>query len=167
MDVLLQQILNGLILGSLYALVALGYTMVYGILELINFAHGEIVMLGAMVSVTVLSVLAALGVPVPLALLAALAAAMAVCVATGVLDERGRPPRLHDLRHSFAVTVLERCYQTGTEFHSKLPHLATYLGHVNPGCTHHYLHLTPQLQQAANRRFQDYALRMFAGGGAR
>jgi branched-chain amino acid transport system permease protein len=112
MDVLLQQILNGLILGSLYALVALGYTMVYGILELINFAHGEIVMLGAMVSVTVLGVLAALGVPVPLALLAALAGAVAVCVATGVLVERVayRPlrnaPRLAPLITAIGVSIV-------------------------------------------------------------
>ena len=112
MDVLLQQILNGLILGSLYAMVALGYTMVYGILELINFAHGEIVMLGAMVSVTVLAVLAALGVPVPLALLAALAAAVAVCVITGVLVERVayRPlrnaPRLAPLITAIGVSIV-------------------------------------------------------------
>ena len=112
MDVLLQQILNGLILGSLYALVALGYTMVYGILELINFAHGEIVMLGAMVSVTVLAALAALGVPVPLALLAALAAAVLVCVSTGVLVERVayRPlrnaPRLAPLITAIGVSIV-------------------------------------------------------------
>ena len=112
MDVLLQQILNGLILGSLYAMVALGYTMVYGILELINFAHGEIVMLGAMVAVTVLAVLAALGVPVPLALLAALAAAVAVCVSTGVLVERVayRPlrnaPRLAPLITAIGVSIV-------------------------------------------------------------
>ncbi len=112
MDVLLQQLVNGLILGSLYALVALGYTMVYGILELINFAHGEIVMLGAMVSVTVLGVLVALGVPVPLALLFALAAAMLVCVATGVLVERVayRPlrnaPRLAPLITAIGVSIV-------------------------------------------------------------
>ncbi|MCO5763609.1 MAG: branched-chain amino acid ABC transporter permease [Gammaproteobacteria bacterium] len=112
MDVLLQQVLNGLILGSLYAMVALGYTMVYGILELINFAHGEIVMLGAMVAVTVLAVLAALGVPVPLALLSALAAAVAVCVSTGVLVERVayRPlrnaPRLAPLITAIGVSIV-------------------------------------------------------------
>jgi branched-chain amino acid transport system permease protein len=50
MDVLLQQIINGLVLGSMYALVALGYTMVYGIINLINFAHGEVLMVGALVS---------------------------------------------------------------------------------------------------------------------
>ena len=49
MDIFLQQIINGLTLGSVYALVALGYTMVYGIIDLINFAHGEVVMIGAMV----------------------------------------------------------------------------------------------------------------------
>ena len=112
MDILLQQILNGLILGSLYALVALGYTMVYGILELINFAHGEIVMLGAMVSVTILAALAALGVPVPLALLAALLGAVAVCMATGVLVERiaYRPlrnsPRLAPLITAIGVSIV-------------------------------------------------------------
>ncbi len=50
MDVLLQQIINGLVLGSMYALVALGYTMVYGIIGLINFAHGDVLMVGAMTS---------------------------------------------------------------------------------------------------------------------
>ena len=47
MDTLLQQIVNGLSLGSIYALIALGYTMVYGVLRLINFAHGDVYMLGA------------------------------------------------------------------------------------------------------------------------
>ena len=44
MDIFLQQVINGLTLGSVYAVVALGYTMVYGIIQLINFAHGEVVM---------------------------------------------------------------------------------------------------------------------------
>ena len=48
MDTLLQQIINGLVLGSLYALIALGYTMVYGVLNLINFAHGDVLMIGAL-----------------------------------------------------------------------------------------------------------------------
>jgi branched-subunit amino acid ABC-type transport system permease component len=46
MEILLQQIINGLVLGSMYALIALGYTMVYGIINLINFAHGEVLMVG-------------------------------------------------------------------------------------------------------------------------
>ena len=52
MDMLLQQIINGLVMGSMYALVALGYTMVYGIINLINFAHGEVLMVGALTSWT-------------------------------------------------------------------------------------------------------------------
>ncbi|MGH8717333.1 MAG: ABC transporter permease subunit, partial [Burkholderiales bacterium] len=54
MSIFLQQIINGVVLGSIYALVALGYTMVYGILGLINFAHGEVVMIGAMIALTVI-----------------------------------------------------------------------------------------------------------------
>jgi branched-chain amino acid transport system permease protein len=57
MDTLLQQILNGLVLGSIYALIALGYTMVYGVLGIINFAHGEVLMLGAMIALTAMKVL--------------------------------------------------------------------------------------------------------------
>lgn len=112
MDVLLQQVINGLILGSLYAMVALGYTMVYGILGLINFAHGEIVMLGALVSVTVLAALAAAGVPVFLALSIALAAAVVLCMTTGVLVERAayRPlrnaPRLAPLITAIGVSII-------------------------------------------------------------
>jgi branched-chain amino acid transport system permease protein len=48
MEIFFQQIINGLVLGSMYALVALGYTMVYGIINLINFAHGEVLMVGAL-----------------------------------------------------------------------------------------------------------------------
>ncbi|MFN0003856.1 MAG: branched-chain amino acid ABC transporter permease [Burkholderiaceae bacterium] len=55
MEVLVQQIINGLVLGSLYALVALGYTMVYGIINLINFAHGEVLMVGALTSWSVMA----------------------------------------------------------------------------------------------------------------
>ena len=50
MEILLQQIINGLVLGSMYALIALGYTMVYGIINLINFAHGDVLMVGALTS---------------------------------------------------------------------------------------------------------------------
>ena len=50
MDTFIQQLINGLVLGSVYALIALGYTMVYGIINLINFAHGEVLMVGALTS---------------------------------------------------------------------------------------------------------------------
>ena len=56
-DIFLQQIINGLVLGSMYALLALGYTMVYGIINLINFAHGEVLMVGALVSWTTITFL--------------------------------------------------------------------------------------------------------------
>ncbi|MBX9831922.1 MAG: branched-chain amino acid ABC transporter permease, partial [Burkholderiaceae bacterium] len=57
MDILIQQIINGLVLGSMYALIALGYTMVYGIINLINFAHGEVVMVGALTSWTMIGLM--------------------------------------------------------------------------------------------------------------
>lgn len=54
MDIFIQQIINGLVLGSMYALIALGYTMVYGVLNLINFAHGDVLMIGAMAGLSIL-----------------------------------------------------------------------------------------------------------------
>lgn len=57
MEILMQQIINGLVLGSMYALIALGYTMVYGIINLINFAHGEVVMIGALTSWSIIGVM--------------------------------------------------------------------------------------------------------------
>ena len=63
MEIFIQQCINGLVLGSMYALVALGYTMVYGIINLINFAHGEILMVGALTSWTTVTMLAGSGLP--------------------------------------------------------------------------------------------------------
>ncbi|MCW5653388.1 branched-chain amino acid ABC transporter permease [Hydrogenophaga sp.] len=81
MEVLLQQIINGLVLGSMYALVALGYTMVYGIIGLINFAHGDVLMVGALTSWTVIGWMmeASTGLPTWLVLLFATMIAMVVC----------------------------------------------------------------------------------------
>jgi branched-chain amino acid transport system permease protein len=79
METFIQQIINGLVLGSVYALVALGYTMVYGIINLINFAHGEVLMVGALTSWTVVSVMADMGLPGWLLLLISLVAAIVVC----------------------------------------------------------------------------------------
>ena len=112
MDIFLQQIINGLVLGSIYALVALGYTMVYGILGLINFAHGDIVMVGALVALTVIGLLAGSGLPAPVILLLALAAAVLVCVALGMTIERvayrplRRAPRLAPLITAIGVSIL-------------------------------------------------------------
>jgi integrase len=60
-----------------------------------------------------------------------------LCLIVGVLDERGRPPRLHDLRHSFMIRALARWYKRGEHPQSKLAHLATYVGHANPISTHY------------------------------
>jgi integrase len=87
-----------------------------------------------------------------------------LCITAGVLDERGRPPRLHDMRHSFAVAALSRWYAQGADVHNKLPHLATYLGHVSPVSTHYYLHLSSELSHAASRRFHQYVHRVFEPG---
>ena len=85
MDTLLQQIINGLVLGSMYALVALGYTMVYGIINLINFAHGEVLMVGALVSWTVIGALQQSAPDLP-AWLVLLISLIAACVAAAVLN---------------------------------------------------------------------------------
>jgi branched-chain amino acid transport system permease protein len=109
----LQQILNGLIVGSIYSLVALGYTMVYGILQLINFAHGDIVMVGAVVALVASRALlaAGLGIPGPVILALAGVAAMVVCIPLSVLIERlaYRPlrnaPRLAPLITAIGVSL--------------------------------------------------------------
>ena len=112
METLLQQIINGLVQGSVYALVALGYTMVYGILGLINFAHGEVVMVGAMVALSVSQLLIAAGMPPLLALLLSLLAAAMVCMALGYAIERVayRPlrnaPRLAPLITAIGVSIV-------------------------------------------------------------
>ncbi len=114
MDIFVQQIINGLVLGSVYALVALGYTMVYGILELINFAHGEVTMIGAMVSLTVISALVGVGVDLPgvVIVLLGLLAAIPVCMGVGFTIERlaYRPlrnaPRLAPLITAIGVSIV-------------------------------------------------------------
>ena len=87
-DLFVQQLINGLIKGSLYAMIALGYTMVYGILGIINFAHGEVFMIGAMVAMTVTTMLIKAGVGSVVALLIATLAAMVACMITSFLVER-------------------------------------------------------------------------------
>jgi branched-chain amino acid transport system permease protein len=90
MDVLLQQIINGLVLGSMYALVALGYTMVYGIIGLINFAHGDVLMVGALTSWSIIGLMreATPGMPLWLVLLVATLIAMVVCAALNFSIEK-------------------------------------------------------------------------------
>jgi branched-chain amino acid transport system permease protein len=112
MDIFIQQIINGLVLGSIYALVALGYTMVYGIMGLINFAHGEVVMIGAMVALMIIKLLVNSGLPVFLIMLIALAAAAVVCMAVGFAIERiayrplRRAPKLAPLITAIGVSIV-------------------------------------------------------------
>ncbi|MDH4133253.1 MAG: branched-chain amino acid ABC transporter permease [Gammaproteobacteria bacterium] len=112
MDIFLQQIVNGVVLGSIYALIALGYTMVYGILELINFAHGEVTMFGAMVSIAVLHLLLPSGLPLLLIVALAVGGAMLVCMVLGAGIERVayRPlrqaPRLTALITAIGVSIV-------------------------------------------------------------
>jgi branched-chain amino acid transport system permease protein len=112
MDIFLQQVINGLVQGSIYALVALGYTMVYGIMGLINFAHGEVVMIGTLVAISVASSLIGVGMPVAGAGLGGLAAALLVCMALGWSLERiaYRPlrgsPRLTPLITAIGMSIV-------------------------------------------------------------
>lgn len=112
MDILLQQIINGLTTGSVYAVVALGYTMVYGVIQLINFAHGEVVMIGAMVAFTVISSLAGSAMPPSFILLAGVLAAIPACMAIGYTLERVayRPlrhaPRLAPLITAIGMSII-------------------------------------------------------------
>ena len=112
MDIFVQQIINGLVLGSIYALVALGYTMVYGIINLINFAHGEVLMVGALTSWSVVIALADLGLPGWALLLISLIAAVVVCCALNFSIEKVayRPlrsaPRLAPLVTAMGMSLL-------------------------------------------------------------
>ena len=107
-----QQFANGLVLGSTYALIALGYTMVYGIIQLINFAHGEIFMVGAFGGLAAYTWIVPEGAPAGVALLIVLAGAMATSVLAGVLMERlaYRPlrnaPRLAPLITAIGVSIV-------------------------------------------------------------
>jgi len=81
-----------------------------------------------------------------------------ICRCAGVLDHRGRAPRIHDLRHSFAVTALRRGYDAGQHPQATLPRLARYLGHASPAFTHYYLKFTEPLYQAASARFHRHCV---------
>ncbi len=119
MELFLQQIINGLTVGAVYALIALGYTMVYGILELINFAHGEIYMLGAYLGIILLGVLTATGVTamsLPLSIIITIIAAGIICAAYGATMEKiaYRPlrnaPRLAPLISAMGMSIFLQNY---------------------------------------------------------
>ncbi|MBK8321773.1 MAG: branched-chain amino acid ABC transporter permease [Betaproteobacteria bacterium] len=112
MDTFLQQIVNGLTVGSVYAVVALGYTMVYGIVQLINFAHGEVVMIGCMVAFSVILALAPTGLPPFIIVGAGIAVAVPACMVVGYAVERVayRPlrnaPRLAPLITAIGISIV-------------------------------------------------------------
>jgi branched-chain amino acid transport system permease protein len=104
MGYFLQQLVNGLALGSIYGLIAIGYTMVYGIIGMINFAHGDIFMVGAFIALIAFLALTLIGISaIPLALLIVLVIAMALTAVWGWTVERlaYRP-----LRESFRLAPL-------------------------------------------------------------
>lgn len=113
MEQFIQQLLNGLFLGAIYALIALGYTMVYGVLRFINFAHGEVFMLGAFSGYYLHKALMPLmgALPAPVSAVIILLLSMAVCAALGIIIEilayrplRSRP-RLNVLITAIGVSL--------------------------------------------------------------
>jgi branched-chain amino acid transport system permease protein len=115
----LQQVINGLTLGSVYALIALGYSMVYGILELINFAHGEIYMLGAYLGIIFLAFFTAIGLTsynLPLALFLTFILSVIFCASYGFTIEKiaykplRNAPRLSPLISAIGVSIFLQNY---------------------------------------------------------
>ncbi len=114
-----QQIINGLTLGSVYALIALGYTMVYGILELINFAHGEIYMLGAYLGIIILGFFTAIGLTaysLPVALALTFVLTIVFCASYGFTMEKvaykplRQAPKLSPLISAIGVSIFLQNY---------------------------------------------------------
>jgi len=105
-ELYLQQLINGLISGSFYALVALGYSMVYGIIKLLNFAHGDVYMVGAFGCFTLFGILSAV-IGGPLALILAILAAMLFCAFLGFCVQRIAYKPLFDApRLSLLITAV-------------------------------------------------------------
>ena len=146
MDVLLQQLVNGLSLGGIYALIALGYTMVYGIIELINFAHGDVYTLGTFFSLAILGLLGVTGEVHGVALVGVIAvtvcAAMLLCGLVGVVIERlayrrlRNAPRLAPLITAIGVSfILQNLMQlwrgpSPVPFPDVIPNPTLHIGHV-------------------------------------
>jgi len=102
--------------------------------------------------------------PRPMSLHTLMAAFRAGLLAAGITSSHGTPlPRLHDLRHSFAVHSLLRWYQQGVDAQSRLPILATFMGHVEATSTQVYLSITLDLLQEASQRFHRHCGNLFDG----
>src|SRR5881398_2742218 len=149
MSLFLQQLIVGISAGAIYALIALGYTMVYGIIELINFAHGDIFMIGTFVVISILGVLGVTtgthltGWPLISTMIIALVGSMLVCAVLGVVIERiaYRPlrnaPRIAPLISAIGVSlILEDIGKlwkgiTIVSFPQIFPNVTYYLGPVS------------------------------------
>jgi integrase len=81
----------------------------------------------------------------------------------GVHDSQGRLPRIHDLRHSFAVQALIRLYRRGADVQVSLPKLSIYMGHVSIASTAYYLHFMPTVAALASRRFERHCGHLLGG----
>lgn len=92
------------------------------------------------------------------------AALRRIFTAAGVCDAHGRRPRVHDLRHSFAVQALIRWFRTGADVQSCLPKLALFMGHVSIESTAHYLHWIPAVRALASARFEKRFGQLVTGG---
>ena len=169
MDVFLQQVVNGLSLGGIYALIALGYTMVYGIIELINFAHGDVYTLGTFFSLAILTGLGVSGEVHGIALvgvvLFTLLASMLLCGIVGVLIERlayrrlRNAPRLAPLITAIGVSfILENVMQlwrgpSPIPFPQVVPNPAFALGGVDVSAKQIFVVLLAILMMVALQLF--------------
>ena len=79
----------------------------------------------------------------------------ALCTALKIFTRKGKTPRIHDFRHTFAVRVLERWYQKGEDVQAKLPLLSTYMGHVSINSTYYYLQFIEGISSEASTRFYE------------
>jgi branched-chain amino acid transport system permease protein len=140
MDYLFKLILSGTVKGSIYALIALGYTMVYGIVQLINFAHGEIYMIGSFTALIVGGVLASLGMPLLLVLFLALLSGMIFASAYALTMERiaYRPlrgaPRLSALISAIGMSIFLQNFVllTQTEKYLSFPTMLPEIRFLDP-----------------------------------
>ena len=136
MDYFIKLLLSGTAKGSIYALIALGYTMVYGIVQLINFAHGEVYMLGGFTALIIGGFLFALGLPVPLVLLLSIVSSVVFSAAFGFTIERlaykplRNKPRLSALISAIGISMVLQNFillaqtEKYLSFPSYLPELA-------------------------------------------
>jgi len=87
-----------------------------------------------------------------------------LCAALGIFTDKGKPPRIHDMRHSFAVNALKHCYIDGEDVQAMLPVLSTYMGHVSIASTYYYLSFVEAIRSEASQRFlEHFGRHLFTG----